>query len=84
MSGDVAARFGQNLARLRRRAGFSQDDLGARLEVNRTRISQLERGLRRVRIDTLARLSVAVEATADELLEGITWTPPTRFREDGR
>lgn len=75
MSSDIAARFGRNLADLRRRAGFSQDVLGERLGVNRTRISQLERGQRRVRIDTLARLSTTLEATADELLEGITWQP---------
>lgn len=88
MNAETAARFGDNLARLRRRAGLSQGDLGDRMAVDRTRISQLERGLKLARIDTLARLSTALEMSADELLEGITWQPgePRRgqFREGGR
>ena len=72
---DIAGRFGDNLARLRRAAGVSQDELSVRASVHRTEISQLERGLRVARIDTLVKLASSLEVTADELLSGIAWKP---------
>lgn len=72
---DFAARFGNNLARLRKRAGLSQEDLSFLASLHRTEISQLERGLRLPRIDTVAKLKYSLEVSADDLLDGITWTP---------
>lgn len=72
---DIAAQFGDNLARCRKRADLSQDELSVRASVHRTEISQLERGLRIARIDTLIKLAVSLEVSADELLEGIDWVP---------
>jgi transcriptional regulator with XRE-family HTH domain len=72
---DVAARFGDNLARCRRRADLSQDELSVRASLHRTEISQLERGLRLARIDTLIKLMGSLEVSADELLAGMTWDP---------
>ena len=75
MSTDIAAQFGDNLARLRKRAALSQEELSARASVHRTEISQLERGLRIPRIDTLVKLAGSLEVTADELLSGLAWQP---------
>jgi len=72
---DLAARFGDNLARHRKRADLSQEDLSFLASLHRTEISQLERGLRLCRIDTLAKLRDALEVSADELLAGIVWSP---------
>jgi transcriptional regulator with XRE-family HTH domain len=72
---DIAARFGDNLARCRRRADLSQDELSVRASLHRTEISQLERGLRLARIDTLIKLMGSLEASADELLAGMSWDP---------
>jgi transcriptional regulator with XRE-family HTH domain len=72
---DIAARFAQNLARRRRRAGFSQEELGVRASLHRTEISQLERGLRVARIDTLVKLAGGLSISPAELLEGIDWRP---------
>lgn len=69
----IAARFGQNLARQRKRADLSQETLSILASVHRTEISQLERGLRVARIDTLVKLRDALEVSADDLLEGIAW-----------
>lgn len=84
---DIAGRFGDNLARLRRGAGVSQDELSVRASVHRTEISQLERGLRVARIDTLIKLAASLEVTPDELLAGLSWEPGAqkrgRFRADG-
>lgn len=71
-----AERFGANLARQRRAAGLSQDALSYLAEVHRTEISQLERGLRIARVDTLVKLCAALDADPAELLGGIGWKPP--------
>ena len=72
---DIAGQFGDNLARCRKLAGISQDELSVRASLHRTEISQLERGLRIARIDTLIKLAVSLEVSADELLVGIEWVP---------
>jgi len=72
---DIAARFGDNLARCRKRADLSQDELSVRASLHRTEISQLERGLRLARVDTLIKLVGSLEISADELLAGMGWDP---------
>jgi len=82
---DVAARFGDNVARCRRRADLSQEELSVRASLHRTEVSQVERGLRLCRIDTLIKLASSLEVPADDLLVGIEWSPgdyrPGGFRE---
>jgi transcriptional regulator with XRE-family HTH domain len=70
---DIAARFGDNLVRCRKLADLSQDELSVRASVHRTEISQLERGLRIPRIDTLVKLAAALEEPVEDLLDGIDW-----------
>jgi transcriptional regulator with XRE-family HTH domain len=72
---DVARRFGENLRRARRRAGFSQEELGMRSSLHRTEIGLLERGARVPRIDTLIKISSALAIPPSELIAGIEWTP---------
>jgi transcriptional regulator with XRE-family HTH domain len=72
---DVAALFAQNLVRCRKRAGMSQEELGWGASLHRTEISQLERGLRLARIDTLVKLAGTLSVSPCELLEGIEWSP---------
>ena len=72
---DIAARFGDNLARCRKQADLSQDELSVRASLHRTEISQLERGLRLARIDTVIKLAGSLEVSADELLAGMSWEP---------
>jgi transcriptional regulator with XRE-family HTH domain len=85
---DVAAQFGDNLVRARKSADMSQDELSVRASVHRTEISQLERGLRIARIDTLAKLCASLEIEPGELMEGINWIPGDvrlgRFRSGER
>jgi DNA-binding XRE family transcriptional regulator len=81
---DIAAHFGDNLARCRKRADLSQGELGIRASLHRTEISQLERGLRNPRIDTLVKLAGSLEIPAEDLLTRLTWSPgdcrPGRFK----
>lgn len=76
-SEEVAVHFGRNLARARRRAGLSQEELGLRASLHRTEIGMLEHGQRVARIDTVTKLAGAMAIEPQELLEGIHWTPRT-------
>ena len=72
---DIAASFGDNLARCRRLADITQEELSIRASLHRTEVSQLERGLRVPRIDSLVKLAASLECNSSELLAGIRWSP---------
>lgn len=84
---DIAAQLGDNLARQRKLADMSQDEVAFGAGVHRTEISQLERGLRVARADTIAKLAAALEIDPGKLFEGIVWEPGNmrrgRFRHSG-
>jgi transcriptional regulator with XRE-family HTH domain len=71
----LSEHFGRRLWRYRRRAYLSQDDLALLLGLHRTEISQLERGLRIPRLDTILKLSAGVEASPCDLIAGLRWRP---------
>ena len=72
---DVAGRFGDNVKRQRKLADLSQEELSYRASLHRTEVSQIERGLRLCRVDTVAKLAGAMEIDAGRLFEGIDWEP---------
>lgn len=72
---NVAERFGRNLARCRKRAGLSQEELGVRASLHRTAVGQLERGERTARLDSFVKLAGSLGAAPDELLDGLSWEP---------
>ncbi len=74
-SREVAVTFGDNLRRVRRRVGLSQEELAVRASLHRTEIGMLENGKRLARIDTLIQLSGAMAIDPTELIDGISWTP---------
>jgi len=71
----VKIRFGENLERLRVRAGLTQAELGYQASLHRTEISLLERGGRLPRIDTAVKLAGCLSVSLDELAIGIGWNP---------
>lgn len=71
----VARQFGDNLRRARKRADLSQEELAWGASVHRTEVSQLERGLRVARIDTVAKLAGTLEIDPGDLFAGIAWSP---------
>jgi transcriptional regulator with XRE-family HTH domain len=72
----VAQQFARNAVRCRKRAGFSQEEVGFRASLHRTEIGLLEQGKRMPRIDTFVKLATALEADPAELLHGINWNFP--------
>jgi transcriptional regulator with XRE-family HTH domain len=77
---NLAKRFGENLRRARKRAGYSQEELAVRASLHRTEIGLVERGERLVRIDTALKLAGAAGAPLGELLAGIEWSPGYAYR----
>lgn len=77
---EAAERLGRNLFMARRRAGFSQEELGALACLHRTEIGFIEGGRRLPRVDTLVKLASALDVRTEELLDGIEWIVPAPTR----
>ncbi len=73
---ETAKQFGRNLWKARRRAGFSQEELGKLTSLHRTHIGYMEKGERLPRADNLVKLASALAVRVDELLQGIDWVVP--------
>ena len=58
---EVARRIGHNVFLARRRAGYSQEELGKRCSLHRTEIGMIESGDRLPRSDTLMKLAGGLE-----------------------
>lgn len=58
----------ETVRRARKAAGLSQEDLALEAGLDRTYISQVERGKRNVTVVVLARIAGALETTPDKLL----------------
>lgn len=76
----IAQRFGANLRRHRKAADLSQEKLAVMASLHHTEISQLERGLRLARVDTVAKLAGSLEIDPGELFAGIAWKSGTMRR----
>lgn len=72
--------LGRNLFLARRRAGLSQEELGALACLHRTEIGLIEGGRRLPRVDTLLKLAGSLGIRAEELVRGIEWTVPAPSR----
>jgi transcriptional regulator with XRE-family HTH domain len=68
--------LGRNLFLARRRAGFSQEELGALAGLHRTEIGMVENGVRLPRVDTLLKLAFSLAVPVGELVAGIEWIVP--------
>ena len=58
----------ENIRRARKAAGLSQEELALEADVDRTYISQVERGKRNITVVVLARLAGAMRTTASDLV----------------
>ena len=62
--------LGARIAALRRDAGWSQAELGKRLQVSASAVGMYEQGRREPSADTIVALSEIFEVTTDYLLKG--------------
>ncbi len=63
--------LGSEIARLRKRLGISQEELAFRVEVHRTYVSQLERGLKCPTLKVILKLSKALGISGGRLVEEV-------------
>ena len=70
--------LGARVRELRKKAGYSQEDVAFRAGIHRTQVSLLESGSRMPRVETLVKLAGALGVTTDEILDGIIWEPVVR------
>jgi DNA-binding XRE family transcriptional regulator len=70
MSRDVLVSFAKSLRRRRKELGLSQEQLGARANIQMADISRYESGSRDPRISTVARLAEALDTPIADLLAG--------------
>ena len=71
-------RFALNLRKARTEAGISQEELGYQCDLHRTEVSLLERAGREPRLATIVKLAGALQATPNELCDGISWLPKAK------
>lgn len=72
----------RNVRAKRKAAGLSQEELAHEADVDRTYVSQVERGQRNLTISVLARIAKALKTTPDTLL--ISGTSPAAKRTHGQ
>jgi transcriptional regulator with XRE-family HTH domain len=66
--GNVQARFGEKLRKLRTARGISQEALAGAAGLHRTYVSSVERGERNVTITTIQKLAKALKVSMAELM----------------
>ncbi len=63
--------FGRQITSLRQRLGISQEELGFRIGVHRTYVSQIERGIKSPTLGVILKLARALEFSAGKLMSAV-------------
>lgn len=64
------AEIGRRIQQLRKHHGYTQEQLADKMQVSIQMISNLERGVKAIRIDNLIHLSSILEVSTDYILTG--------------
>jgi transcriptional regulator with XRE-family HTH domain len=67
----LLATFGRNLRKFREFRRLTQENLAEEADMDRTYISDIERGMRNPGIKNVARLANALKVTTAQLMEGV-------------
>lgn len=67
----VVVKFGRNLRKCRKTAGLTQEALAEGANMDRTYISDIERGVRNPGIKNVARLANALSVPSAKLMKGV-------------
>lgn len=63
--------IGARIKAARERAGMTQEDLAAALEMSPTHISVIERGVKSPKLETLVNIANALKVSSDTLLQDV-------------
>ncbi len=72
--------FGKRLRVIRKRHGFSQEDLAFHARLHRSHISLIETGKRSIRLETVYGLAAALGVQPSELMPPISIPSRPRFK----
>ena len=67
----VKKQLGMRIRYLRKQRKMSIEDLALESEINRNYLSDLERGTRNPSIDIIAKISIGLKVTIEEIFKGI-------------
>ena len=67
----ILCSFGQSVAKHRRAKGFSQETLAEKADLDRTYLSDIERGVRNPGIKNVVLIAKALGIAAADLLKGV-------------
>ena len=67
----VLRSFGQSVARHRRAKALSQETLSEKADLDRTYLSDVERGTRNLGVKNVVKIAKALGITAAKLMEGV-------------
>jgi transcriptional regulator with XRE-family HTH domain len=65
------AKVGARIRQIRKAKGWSQDELAKKCGISMNFMGHIERGTRKMSLDTFARICAGLEANADALLWGV-------------
>jgi len=71
MATDICEQFGTNLRRIRRKRGFTQEELAHRVGMDVSYLSELENGRKEPCLRKMQELSQALSVPLPQLLRGI-------------
>lgn len=71
---DINEKIGSTIRKHRKNLGLSQQDLAGDADMERSYISAVENGRKKIRVDTLVRLADALKISAGKLLDEIVKT----------
>ncbi len=63
----IYKKVGNNIRKLRKRAGLSQEDVSSKAKIDLTTVNEIEGGLRNPSLKTLHKISNALKADLKEL-----------------
>lgn len=74
-------KIGSRIRQIRKAKGWSQEMLAKKCGISLNFVSHIERGTRKMSIDTFANICRELETNADTLLWGITQTSESQLRK---
>ena len=66
---NISAKFGKRIRTIRLKKEMSQGDVAKRLDVHRTYISQIERGVENMSLKNIEKLAKALKVKIEELVK---------------
>ncbi|CAM4186488.1 transcriptional regulator with XRE-family HTH domain [Paenibacillus endophyticus] len=75
---EIAGLVGENIRQLRKKRGFSQEQLALRADINASYMGQVERGEKNPTIDVLGKIAFALQTPLEKLVDVVSLSDPSQ------